>query len=173
VIEAHFLRKKYSILRPITLPESFDSVVIKNANFITNYEEFEKKYFSNDENIELPIEDTIIQLYYDFFNEYPSYHRYADMLDSLIKSNEPQKYDIPLRLKIKSKVIATGVKLVYSLYKKLNIDLSKYRNRTKNNYFIRWFIEFDDQIASNEEKQIIEERIRNILNCRDNNCRKN
>jgi hypothetical protein len=95
------------------------------------------------------------------------------MLDSLIKSNEPQKYDIPLRLKIKSKVIATGVKLVYSLYKKLNIDLSKYRNRTKNNYFIRWFIEFDDQIASNEEKQIIEERIRNILNCRDNNCRKN
>ncbi len=168
VIEAHFLRKMYSILRPITLPESFDSVVMKNAKFITNYEGFEQKYFSKEENIELPIEDIIIQQYYDFSSECPSFYRYADMLENLIESNRPQKYNIPMKLLIKSKIIAMGVKLVHSLYKTLDINLNEYRSRTKNNFFVRWFIEFDDQIASKEEKQIIEQRIMNIFNHEDN-----
>ena len=48
VVEAHFLDKPYSILRPVVLPKSFDSVLLRHAYFITEYSEFEKDYFKDD-----------------------------------------------------------------------------------------------------------------------------
>lgn len=48
VVESHFLDKPYAILRPLELPDDFDSVLLKKGKFITSFEEFKDEvYFKN------------------------------------------------------------------------------------------------------------------------------
>jgi len=163
VVEAHFLDKSYSILRPNTLPDSFDSVLLKHASFITNYKDFEKDYFIDDDLRKTAIDDYHINLYYQIDNETPAYKKYCNLLED-IYILEKQKYSLGLQKKIIAKIKSISVIFVYFLYKKMKINLDRYKEETiKKNFFIEWFIEMDNQIVSNTEKINLENKLKSIL----------
>jgi len=163
VVEAHFLDKPYSILRPLVLPESFDSVLLKHANFITAYDEFEKDYFKDDSERKTAIDDFHIDQYYQIDKAHPAYMKYCDFLEKVYCSKK-QNYVLGVKNRIIAKLKSISVIFVYFLYKNFKIDLEKYRKEDlKRNFFIEWFIEMDNQIVSNDEKKEIEDRLKDIL----------
>ena len=163
VVEAHFLDKPYSILRPLVLPGSFDSVLLKHANFITQYDEFEKDYFQDDILRKTAIDDFHIDQYYQIDKIHPAYKKYCDFLEEVYHS-EKQDYTIGIKDKSIATLKSISVIFVYFLYKKSKINLEKYRKKDlKRNFFIEWFIEMDNQIVSNDEKKEIEDRLKLIL----------
>ena len=165
VVEAHFLDKPYAILRPLVLPDSFDSVLLKHADFITSYDLFKKDYFKEDKNRKTAIDDYHINQYYQIDTQNPSFVNYVNFLETLYKAKK-QEFSLTIPNKILAKLKTISAKLVYQLYQYQNIDLSKYRNNSqiKRNFFIEWFIEMDNQIVSSDEKKEIENRLQNILN---------
>jgi len=164
VVEAHFLDKPYAILRPVELPDSFDSVLLKHAAFITQYSEFEKDYFKNDSERKTAIDDFHINQYYKIDKVHTAYMKYCDFLEEIYNSKK-QNFNLTIKNKIIAKLKSISVIFVYFLYKNFKIDLDKYRKEDiKRNFFIEWFIEMDNQIVSDHEKQEIEDKLKNILN---------
>lgn len=163
VVESHFLNKPYAILRPLELPNDFESVLLKYSKYIKSYEEFENDYFKNDSERILPINESYIRQYYQVDNDKPSFIKYCDMLEEVYSSEDKQIYDIKLIDKIKAKIMTVMVILVNFAYRVSNIKLDKYRKRNKNNSILSWFIEMDDQIASDKEKKDIEDRLVEII----------
>ncbi|MGV8155096.1 MAG: surface carbohydrate biosynthesis protein [Alkaliphilus sp.] len=163
VFESHFLEKPYSIIRPIELSDDFDSVLLKHATFITKYSDFEKDYLKDDNERELPIDNSYIREYYQVDEVNPAYKNYCDMLEKLFNSNSKQHFNIKFKDTVRSKFKAIAVVIVNILYKTLKFDLEKYRIRNNNNFFIRWFIEMDNQIATGNEKRDIEERLKKTM----------
>ena len=169
VVEAHFLDKPYSILRPLVLPDSFDSVLLKHANFITKYDEFEKDYFKDDSERTTAIDDFHIDQYYQIDKIHPAYIKYCDFLEEIYNSKK-QQYNLNIKNKLIAKLKSISVIFVYFLYKNFKIDLDRYRNEEiKRNFFIEWFIEMDNQIISDDEKKEIEDRLKSILTNNKNN----
>lgn len=164
VVEAHFLEKSYSILRPFDLPNDFDSVLLKHAKFIKTYDDFEEDYFFSASNNKFPIDDYFVNQYYRLDQKRPSFEFYTDFIVNLCNSGEKQKFNISAMEGIKAKLTSLLVWLVYNLYKTSNIDLNQYRNKRNNNFFISWFIEMDNQIATDKEKEEIENRLKKVLN---------
>lgn len=164
VVESHYLDKEYSILRPFELPSDFDSVLLKHARFINTYDSFEEDYFSLNSNLQLPIENHLINQYYSYDYLKPSFELYADFIEKLYNGEGKQAFIINPIMRFKAKFTTISVWIVYRLYKMSNIDLNKYRSQRKNNFLISWFIEMDNQIATDKEKNEIENRLRKVLN---------
>jgi len=164
VVEAHFLDKPYAILRPKVLPESFDSVLLKYAEFITTYEQFEADYVQSDDDRKSAINDCYINQYYQIDTKKPSFIKYVDLLEILYKSDK-QVFEMSIYNKLTATVKTVAAKLIYFLYRYQNIDLDRYRKDStlQRNFFIEWFIEMDNQIVSSEEKENIENILKNIL----------
>ena len=98
VVEAHFLDKPYAILRPIKLPDSFDSVLLKHAKFITKYDEFEKDYFKDDLERSTAIDDFHINQYYQIDKARPAYMKYCDFLEDAYSSKK-QHFNLNIKNK--------------------------------------------------------------------------
>lgn len=163
VVEAHFLDKPYSILRPEVLPDNFDSVLLRHASFITTYEDFEKDYFIEKKIRFKAIENNYIFSYYENDDNFPAFMKYCNFLENLLNKKKSE-FNLKTIDSIKGKILSFFVLFVYTLYSLLNINLDKYKsNIVKRNFFIEWFIEFDNQIASDQEKQEIENRIKKII----------
>jgi surface carbohydrate biosynthesis protein len=163
VVESHFLDKAYSILRPITLPDSFDSVLLKHATFITDYQEFENDYYKNNSERKVAIADSFIKQYYQVDEMRPAFVNYCDYLEEVYKSNH-QQYNLTIINKLKAALKSISVTLVYFLFKNIQIDLDKYRKEdVKKNFLIEWFIEMDNQIVNDAEKKEVEEKIKQTL----------
>lgn len=160
VVEAHFLDIPYSILRPKKLPETFDSVLLKYGYFITTYSDFEKDFFKKEELREKSIPDKYINYYYNVDINRASFKKYADYLEKILK-DEPQKFEISKSLEIRCEIISNILKIIYKifLYYRKKYGLSN----KSNNFFMKWFVEWDNQIASEEEKEKIEEKFKKIL----------
>lgn len=163
IVESHFLDKPYSILRPIELPNDFDSVLLKHAQFITEYNKFEQDFIKDDSTREMPIDDSYIRQYYQVDDSYPSYKKYCDMLEEVYKSDTKQSYNIKLIDKITSKIKTLAVIVINIIYKISKLDLEKYKRRNKNGFLISWLIEMDNQIASDAEKKKIEEKLKKTV----------
>lgn len=164
VVESHFLNKPYSIIRPTELPDDFDNVLLKRAKFITNYKEFEIDYFKEDKLRELPINDSYIREYYEVSEQAPSFIRYCDMLEELYNSNKKQSYKVSLKEKVSALIKASGIMVVNYLYKRCKPNLDHFRSKENNGFLISWFIEMDNQIANEDEKKDIENKLRQTLN---------
>lgn len=168
VIEAHFLEKPYSILRPITLPSEYDSVILKHAKFITEYNKFEEDYFKDDAIRGAAVDNYYVNQYYQVDKIDPAYKIYCDFLEKTYTAKK-QHYNLNIKNKIIAKLKSISVIFVYFLYKISKIDLDKYRKENlKRNFFIEWFIEMDNQIASTDEKKEIEKRLKDIVNKQEN-----
>lgn len=159
VIEAHFLNRGYSILRPTFLPDDFDSVLIKKAKFIVDYEQLEVQYFSG-EIEQMAIKESDIQQYYRTDTEVPAFKKYVDFLEKCAQNDYKQVFSIQFKDKMKAKLTSMMIYFVYHLYKLFGKN-KEYKD--SQGFFGKWFLEFNNQIASEKEKEEIEIRIRKQL----------
>lgn len=83
VAEVYFAHKTCHILRPVPIEHEYDPVIYKAAEYVTNYEAFEKA--ANSENTPFPIKGDIIEGYFDS-SETPAYIRMADLLEKVYKN---------------------------------------------------------------------------------------
>lgn len=82
IIDAYFMNKNCSVLRPIELPKDMDIKIYSNAKFLITYEEF-YKYNNMIKEIKFPInKDEIIQ-YYDIDKNLYAYERICDLLEKI------------------------------------------------------------------------------------------
>jgi len=164
VVEAHFLGKPYSILRPYVLPDSFDSVLLKHGKFIESYTEFEADYFLNNEVRQFAIDDIYIKKYYQVNPTVATHKVFSDFLENLIKSEQRQKiapFDYKEYAIAKIKVLA-----VYPIY-----VVNKLLNRAwvmrifgAKGLFALLSTEMNNQIASDSEKEKIKAHLKKMIN---------
>lgn len=163
VVESHFLEKPYSILRPFELPGDFDSVLLKRASFVESYEDFEVDYFKSDSDRVFPINEDFIAQYYKVDGHLPSFVAYCDFLEELSISGSVQTYEVGFWKGLLARCNSVAVFFIYSLSRILRLDLEKNRTRSRNNFFVRWFVEMENQIASRDEKMLIERSLLSII----------
>jgi surface carbohydrate biosynthesis protein len=163
VVESSFLGRPYSILRPFELPDDFDSVLLKHASFVESYEGFEADYFKGDSGRIFPISESFIAQYYKVDRRLPSFAAYCDFLEELAISGSVQAYEVGFREDFLARCNSIAVFFAYSLSRYLRLDLEKYRSRSRNNFIVRWFLEMENQIASRDEKALIEESLSSIV----------
>ncbi len=114
VVEAHFLEKPYSILRPFPLPETFDSVLLRHGKYIETYDNFETDFFLSDELRTFAIDDVYIRRYYQVNAEAPTYKIFANFIEDLMvisKADVDFSYDVKEYLVAKLKALT-----VYPIY---------------------------------------------------------
>lgn len=87
IIDAYFMKKDCSILRPVYIPKDFDNVIMKDADYITTYEDFYK--YNKDTNLEykFPIDKEVMSRYYDVDENKYSYERICDFLEYIVNNN--------------------------------------------------------------------------------------
>jgi len=163
VVEAHFLDKPYSILRPYPLPDSFDSVLLKHGTFIECYEDFERDYFLQDEERAFAIEDFYIKKYYQVDSDIATHKLFADFLEMLINSNQSQQnfpFDLKEYVLAKTKVLA-----VYPVYIANKLFSRVWLTRVLGNsgLFAQLNKEVNNQIATNSEKKKIKTMIQKVI----------
>ncbi len=164
VVESHFLDKPYAILRPNELSGDFDSVLIKEAKFITNYEDFQEDYYKDDFLRKCAISDESVNGYYHFDKNKVGFKEYCDFLEELFNSKGKQKFNLKFKNILKAYITTIAVSGVFLLYKLFKIDLEVYRkSNKKRNFFIEWFIEIDNQLVTKEEIFKEENRLKDIL----------
>lgn len=83
IAEVYFAQKSCHILRPVPIEHQFDPVIYKNAEYVTNYEQFEQA--AQQENPVFPIEKKIIEGYF-VKSDRPAYLRMADLLEDVHKN---------------------------------------------------------------------------------------
>lgn len=162
VVEAHFLNKPYAILRPLSIPDYIDSVLIQKADFVTNCEDFLSIYVGEKE-IGFAIKDEYINDYYLLGQKEPSFVVLENLFKRLLKKPR-QNFKISFSQKLKAIVTTYMVAVFYVLYKISPVNLKKYDDvNLKRNIFIKWFLEFEAQIASKEEVEILEKQLKKIM----------
>lgn len=87
VVDAYFMNKNCSIVRPVKMPENLDITIMKNARYITNYDEFWNYNNSIDKSYKFPIKEEEILEYYDIDKNKYSYERICDLIEDLIQNN--------------------------------------------------------------------------------------
>ncbi|MGL4912223.1 MAG: glycosyltransferase [Romboutsia sp.] len=93
IIDAYFMNKNCSILRPIELPPHFDSVVMNDANYITSYNDFCNYNNSLDLDCKFPISKELISKYYYIDENKYAYEKICDLLEDIVKRNIVMKDD--------------------------------------------------------------------------------
>lgn len=163
IVESHFLGKPYGVLRPVRLPDFFDSVLIKKAKFIENFQEFED-YYLGKKNLDFAISSTDINQYYIVNQERPTFYLLNKKLEELAVQPLPI-YNISFKSKVKAYLTTIAVYLMYHLYLWSPVNLQKYRENEslKRGFVIRWFLEFDNQRINSKEMEIRVQQIRNLI----------
>ncbi len=87
IIDAYYMKKNCSILRPIYVPKEFDSVIMTEANYITTYEDFYKYNKNNELNYLFPIDKEVLSRYYDVDEKKYAYERICDLLEYIVDNN--------------------------------------------------------------------------------------
>lgn len=83
-VEAFFGRKMCYLLFPIPVPEDYELAFLKKADKIQNFDEFEKT--THDDDRPFPVSEKLIDEVYTIDWEKPSYVKFADMAEEVIKN---------------------------------------------------------------------------------------
>lgn len=83
-VEAFFGRKMCYLLFPIPVPEDYELAFLKEADKIQNFDEFEKTTHEDDR--PFPVSEKLIDEVYTIDWEKPSYVKFADMAEEVIKN---------------------------------------------------------------------------------------
>ena len=94
IVEAHFMDKPYSILRPYELPDSFDSVLLKNGRFIQSQKDFESDYLSAHVSKDKAIDGYYMNLYYKVDLSKPSKDILSDYIANIESVNVPIRFSL-------------------------------------------------------------------------------
>lgn len=145
VVESHFLKKPYVILRPIPLPDAFDSVLLKKGKFIESLSAFENEVYFSDNYVDMALRNQDVESYYGSLQG-NALANISKLLESTANKEMPAMKKIPITDKIKT-ILAS---LVYHLYKSNNKSDS---GLLSISYIGSWFKYFDVQVASELEIQ--------------------
>ena len=159
VVESHFLDKPYSILRPYSLPASFDSVLLKYGDFITSYSQFESDYFLLDEQRSFAISDEHIKKYYKVDEVSPSFKKMGDFVESLLINEDTSKFYFDIKLYLVAKLKSLIIYPVF-MFNKLKSGAPILNQKRGNGLFSQISKEIVGQVASKQEKEKIENRLK-------------
>ena len=84
-VEAFFAKKMCYFLFPYPVPEDYELFMIKGANRITDYETFKQSTQDND--MPFPVKEEIIDSIYSIDWQKPSYVKFADMAEEVLKDS--------------------------------------------------------------------------------------
>lgn len=163
VVESHVLGKPYSILRPYPLSKEFDSVLLKHGIFIENYRDFEARYFQQSAEPKFAIDSKFIELYYSIDPEKPSFIKTVDLIERLLDKPAEFNFKFSLRERIGNFSKMMMIRAIYFLWRRWKGDLDQYRSGINNGFFIRWLLEMDAQIATEQEIVQLTQRLRSLV----------
>lgn len=165
VVESHYLRKMYRILRPVELPSDFDSVLLKKAKFTREREVFMADLEDCSRGRGLPLSDSDILEYYDNVSGYSASDNIVAYVARLIGQHHKQAFDVSLLSLARAKLISLSVFLVFLLYSASGkVWGKKYLYRSA--FLGRWFSEFDNQFCDQSEIDDVKRGIASYLRIR-------
>lgn len=85
IVEAYIAGKSCGILRPIAMPEHIELCIYNDAEFITDYDTFEKAY--NSEEISFPMKRENIEAFYYVPHGTYSYQLVADVVEKVLQDD--------------------------------------------------------------------------------------
>jgi surface carbohydrate biosynthesis protein len=158
VVESHYLKKRYQILRPLDLPGYFDSVLLRNAEFLSDKCAFLSYLNQENENSDLPLKDSDIARYYDNVDGVISSDRLALYVARVLDKEFVQNFKVPLKSFLRAKFISLSVLIVFFMYR-ASKRFSFVNHARKIKFLDRWFTEFNNQFYEKSELSMIEESI--------------
>lgn len=162
IVEAHFMDKPYSILRPYKLPDSFDSVLLKHGRFIQTQKDFESDYLNPYALKTKTIDDRYMDLYYKVDPLKPSKSLLADFILNLAKAQKKESLIHTIGVyNFKAKTFSTLVVFIYILNSIRRIFMGPTHNG--GNLLFQLFAEMDSQIASKNEKLTLKSSLMKVL----------
>lgn len=87
IVDAYYMKKDCSILRPVYIPKDFDIVIMTEADCITKYEDFYKYNKNNDLDYVFPVDKEVLARYYDVDENKYAYERICDLLEHIVDNN--------------------------------------------------------------------------------------
>lgn len=155
VVESHFLRKPYMILRPYLLPEYFDSVLLKKGKFTTTQVEFEEAYFVKEKYSIYALEDKDIEKYYTIDTEEPTFKKIVTLLINL--GDEPSfvsNYGWAELFSSKVKSLLVSVFCFAASSISHHKSLLYFFNKME--FFSKWYREIQNQYTTDAEIRLLE-----------------
>lgn len=175
VVEAYFANKDCQLLFPLEITDGFELKLIKDSKKIIDFEGFKESLYSD--NNEFPTPQSSIEEIYLVDNEKPSYVRFADVAEEVIKDKyysltwlQRWKFKEYSFLEIMVRLF-THIPIVYDLYLSL-LDtsihtkfLDSQRERREQAYEYVKKVENDHahELSSDNEINSIIERIKNAI----------
>lgn len=86
IAEVYGSKKRCHILRPVKIPNNMELTICQGAKFIEDYSEFSLTI--NKEDTAFPLDEEILNGYYDIDQYKPSYKRICDVLEEVYNKNE-------------------------------------------------------------------------------------
>ncbi|WP_227715864.1 MULTISPECIES: surface carbohydrate biosynthesis protein [unclassified Marinobacter] len=158
VVESHYLKKHYQILRPFDLPDYFDSVLLKRAKFLTSKDQFLEYLRSSPEAQDLPLRNEDVAGYYENIDGSIASERLVNYAEQMLMNQACQDFSVSNKHLFRAKVISFSVLSVFILYRLTKkfplVDFVR-----KIPFFDRWFSEFDNQFAESSEIKKIRESL--------------
>lgn len=177
VVEAYFANKDCQLLFPLEITDGFELKLIKDSQKITDFEEFYRTIYS-DEN-EFPTPRSSIEEIYLIDNDKPSYVRFADAAEEVIRDKYyslswVQRWAFK-EYSFSEKLVRvfTHIPILYDMYLAL-LDtqihtrfLDKQREKRKQGYEYSRKVEetHAHELTSDEEINSIIKRIEYAINC--------
>jgi surface carbohydrate biosynthesis protein len=158
VVESHYMKKKYQILRPVRLPDYFDSVLLKKATFITEKTDFLECLNSEGEDQPFPLKHDDIARYYENIDGSIASEKIVQYACQVVESKKRQCFKVPLKSLLRAKFISLSVLVVFSLYC-LTRRVPATGFIRKIGFFDRWFSEFDNQFVERWEVSDVSDSI--------------
>lgn len=155
IVEAHFMGKPYSILRPFDLPDDFDSVLLKNGSFLKKKDDFLSEYLDGGPK-STAIDDVFMKKYYSVDSRYAK-DLLADVICNLMSREGSSNINIT-SLYIISFFKSLAIIPVYLLSKILSKNI--FGNRSLYGLI---FTEIKNQILGLDEKKAVEARLLQVL----------
>jgi surface carbohydrate biosynthesis protein len=162
VVESHYLKKRYQILRPLDLPDYFDSVLLKKAKFLIEKSEFLSCLNEKVDLSILPLKDTDVADYYDNIDGSIASDKLSLCILKILESEDFQDFKVPIKSIFRAKLLSICVLFVFLVYS-VSKKKSLVSNVRKIKFFDRWFSEFDNQFYEKSEVSKIKESIRRSI----------
>lgn len=158
VVESHYLGKNYQILRPFVLPDYFDSVLLKKADFLSEKVDFLDYVNGRGSSRGLPLKNAYIEAYYDNIDGSMASDRLVSYIEEVAKNNDIHSFGVSFNSLFRAKLISFSVLVVFLIYR-CHKNLSFFEYVRKIKFFDRWFSEFDNQFVDQLEVSSVESNI--------------
>jgi len=155
--EIYAAKKTCYILRPLEIPWSYELPICQNAKFIKDFNTFEETLISKDS--DFPINNELLELYYNVSGETPVYKKLSDFLEKVIKKQEYSFDRNKLPLKFKFKLILRNT-LIYTFYNTIRGLLLLCSKKKNDDYMNQIRIK---NYSSREEINKIVKKINHII----------